>query len=189
MLHRLTKQNSNLQILVNSIENGDNLSIMGCNIGEKLIILNSISDKFILFVAENEKEAVDVYNKFISMKFNAEILLNYPSLEFNEFENLTEFVTKLQRIKNNCEVLVITPEILFNYFPQSNYFNNNQITINKKLSFSLDDLVEKLINFGFKKVDIVEDPNTFSVRGDIVDIFTDKPYRIFYDFDDIEKIV
>lgn len=189
MLHRLTKQNSNLQILVNSIENGDNLSIMGCNIGEKLIILNSISDKFILFVAENEKEAVDVYNKFISMKFNAEILLNYPSLEFNEFENLTEFVTKLQRIKNNCEVLVVTPEILFNYFPQSDYFNNNQITINKKLSFSLDDLVEKLINFGFKKVDIVEDPNTFSVRGDIVDIFTDKPYRIFYDFDDIEKIV
>ena len=100
MLHKLTKQNSNLQILINSIENEDNLSIMGCNIGEKLIILNSIHDKFILFVAENEKEAIDVYNKFVSMRYKVELLINYPSLEFNEFENLTEFVNTLQKMSS-----------------------------------------------------------------------------------------
>ena len=54
-----------------------------------------------------------------------------------------------------------------------------------------DALVSFLINAGYQKEDSVFTPNSFSVRGDIVDVFPayfQNPFRCSFDFDVVERL-
>ena len=56
---------------------------------------------------------------------------------------------------------------------------------------SLETLIRRLLDAGYLRVDPVEDPGSFAVRGEIVDIFppgADLPYRIELFGEEIEKI-
>ena len=71
-------------------------------------------------------------------------------------------------------------------FSPKNFFDA-QIKISVGKNFSQEDLISKLVNFGYERVDDVDTFGKFSVRGGIVDIFavnSPKPYRLEF-FDEI----
>ena len=63
--------------------------------------------------------------------------------------------------------------------------------LSKNCSINYSDLISKLIDFGYVKCPIVTCIGEFSVKGNVVDLFTSKqshPIRIEYDFNVIDRI-
>jgi len=77
--------------------------------------------------------------------------------------------------------LVTYPEAVFEKVVVPNAISSNIIYIKTNDELNLDELYEKLVNYGFERTDFVYEPGQFAVRGGILDIYSfgnEKPYRI-----------
>lgn len=75
-------------------------------------------------------------------------------------------------------------------FSPKNFFDA-QIKIKVGENFSQENLISKLVQFGYERVDDVDTFGKFSVRGGIVDIFavnSPKPYRLEFFDDTVDSI-
>ena len=67
----------------------------------------------------------------------------------------------------------------------------SSLSINLGKDISVQALEKQLIVFGYKKTDTVFEPLTFSVRGEVVDVYTKNhtyPFRILFDYNKIESL-
>jgi len=67
----------------------------------------------------------------------------------------------------------------------------NKIQLKHKQRYSLQVLLENLLNLNYRRVPMVLEPGEFSVRGNVVDIYPAKainPVRIEYDLDYIDRM-
>ena len=67
-------------------------------------------------------------------------------------------------------VIAVTQSLMMPIAPVS-AFKDNIISIVKGQEINRNVLEQKLINSGYKRVDLVSDPGEFEVRGDILDVF------------------
>ncbi len=66
------------------------------------------------------------------------------------------------------------------------------VSLQKNTNLNTDELIEKLVYMGYKRVDFVQEVGQFAIRGDIFDIYpinSTSAYRIDFFYDEIEKIV
>ena len=84
-------------------------------------------------------------------------------------------------LKNKIDVLVAPKTAFFRKFLPKDLFSKLNLTIQKSDLLDRDELVQRLVYWGYEKETVVEEPGQFAVRGDIVDIFSaqyDKPFRV-----------
>lgn len=70
-------------------------------------------------------------------------------------------------------------------------FLRSQITIEREQILEREELLKILINAGYERTDEIDSPGKFSVRGEIVDIFSigsPEPYRINFFDDKVESV-
>ena len=87
--------------------------------------------------------------------------------------------------------IITYPEALEETVPAAEKLSGAMFTLRKGESIRYQDLQERLVNEGFEKVDFVSSPGQFAIRGAVIDIFSyslDKPYRISFFGNEIEKI-
>lgn len=98
----------------------------------------------------------------------------------------------LYKLQNNLvKGAVITVESLMQLYPRADIFKSNTLVLSVNDTFDLAALPQKLIEMGYKRKDVIEREGSFSVRGDIVDLYpigADMPVRIEFFGDTIEKI-
>ena len=89
-------------------------------------------------------------------------------------------------------VFVVTyPDAVDELLPAGDNLRKALFSVNIGEIFPYEKLREKLIEEGFEKVDFVSAPGQYAMRGSVVDIFSyslDKPYRISYFGNEIDKI-
>ena len=179
--------NSNYKLLLQSIENGDNVSVFGLNIGEKLALLQ---DSAILFyVVENADHLPIVIEKLEALGRNVGVISEPIDCFTSEFFDYKPTLTTLCKLKMGMiDTLVITPEILACKFP--NPRNISMINIKRGQDLSLKDFIKNLISLNYKRVEVVSNEGEFSVRGDIIDIYSicGEPVRIYLDYDNVASI-
>ena len=93
-------KNGNFALLQESIENGDNCSVFGLNIGEKLALLSSSAILF--YVVDSIESGAEVLDKFVELGRRPYLLtdaLNPLSSEFEKSENILEFLTLMMQKK------------------------------------------------------------------------------------------
>ena len=75
-------------------------------------------------------------------------------------------------------------------FPNQDFFETKSLKLKVGDSISQQDLLKKLISFGYKRSTMVSDIGEFSIRGDIADIFSlnENPVRIEFWGDEIVDI-
>jgi transcription-repair coupling factor (superfamily II helicase) len=76
---------------------------------------------------------------------------------------------------------VTYPEAVFEKVVVPNALSSNIIHIKTNDELNLEELYERLVNYGFERTDFVYEPGQFAVRGGILDIYSfgnEKPYRI-----------
>ncbi|AKL98583.1 transcription-repair coupling factor [Endomicrobium proavitum] len=67
----------------------------------------------------------------------------------------------------------------------------NSFIIKQNENLRLEEIVQKLISFGYERVPFVEDKLQFAVRGDIVDVWPaagDAPVRILFEYETVEAL-
>jgi transcription-repair coupling factor (superfamily II helicase) len=68
--------------------------------------------------------------------------------------------------------LITYPEALFEKVVLPDTLSKNIIYIKTGDVLGVDQLMEKLVNFGFERTDFVYEPGQFALRGGILDIYS-----------------
>ena len=148
-------------------------------LAEKII---EYSKKKILFITSTEQEALKFQNDFKKVfNKNTEI---FPFQEISLYESVArnkyEYSRQVRLLEEKPEVLFVPVRALLEKFPDEKFFKKNCVTVKKDETLDLKEFIQKLVNLGYKRETMVTDIGEFSVRGDIIDIFTfdENPVRI-----------
>ncbi|MEY4904749.1 MAG: hypothetical protein RLZZ292_2564, partial [Bacteroidota bacterium] len=117
--------------------------------------------------------------------------MQFEALQNDHVLLRTETINKLTSGLTSGEILVTYPEALFEKVVAPQVLNENRINIEVKEQVQVSFLIEILVEYGFDRVDFVFKPGQFSVRGDIVDIFSygnELPYRVELFDEEVEGI-
>ena len=169
-------------------------SFQGVNYPLKLEILNSFLGlgKKVLFVAQNESTALSYRADFASL-FNIDATF-LPASQNKFYEDVPNnpyiYFNQIQALNSNSNFIIADFKALFEKFPTSDFFQNNSIKITKGDTLDYSKIRETLVKFGYKSSSMVSDIGEFSLRGDILDIYTfsNYPFRVEFFSDTIEDI-
>ena len=146
----------------------------------------------------------------LSMELNPLVgsaqILFYPAIGSGSFlksrsaagiESLSarlEVFKKIMEFKDEGKPFIImsTSSSIIDLIPRSKLNRQNSIVIKSKDSVNRDELISRLVNIGYERVNKVFDKGEFSARGDIIDIFDvtgQKPARIDLMDEDVKKII
>lgn len=165
----------------------DKKSFGGFFIGEKVVFLAKFKQFVCLcndFVAASKlKRGLDAVGKKV------EIISCGRETDDAFDENLFPFAKAIQAFfKGQLDGLIFLPSSLSTKFDLKFLLQEEVFCVGQEIS--IQHLYEKLSNFGYQRVDYVQLPGQFAVRGDIVDVFAGQhPTRIEFFDEEIERIV
>lgn len=155
-------------------------------------ILAALTDDFkniLIITSSSEKsEALKAEIKLFS-DINPTTFPAPDTLPGEEMKSSKELIgERLAVLDNNFKGVVVAPvrAVMWN---TSRRLERISVAINRNIR--LDELIKKLVEFGYKRFDIVGERGEFAVRGGIIDIFSlnaDHPIRIELSEDKIESI-
>lgn len=181
---------SNVKILLNSITSPERITVFGCDIDAKLTILYE-TGKFLLLPISDVKEAVLVKEKLSECGCRVEMLCE--KLNYNPFPFDNDYNEKVLKVLNavlteEIDVLIVNPMFLHYHLPSVNWLKNKITTLKAGDRIDVDEFCGFLVKAGFKRTDFVTQEGDFVKKGDIVELFSDKRYRLYFDFDALESI-
>lgn len=99
----------------------------------------------------------------------------------------------LQRVSTSERktIIVSYPEALSEKIATRKILSENALKFGVGEKVDMDFIADALLEYNFEHVDFVVEPGQFAIRGGIVDVFSfanDYPYRIVFDFDEVESI-
>src|SRR5574344_339500 len=129
----------------------------------------------------------------IQLLFFPELPLIYYDVEAQSKDIQNDRMYVLQKIDENQEkkIIVTTIDTLSHPMKPKSTQIDDEIVISKNTDINFDKLVEKLVEFGYERADVVEGKGQFAVRGGIIDIFSisnDMPVRVEFFGDTVDSI-
>ena len=152
-----------------------------------------------IFVLNDADEAAYFYNDLRHILSDENVLF-FPSsykktIRLSQLDSSNEILRTeaLNLLSNvNKPIAVVTyPEAMIQKVVSSEGFRKSTLKIKTGESIDINQLTEKLYDFGFERVDFVYEPGQYSVRGGIVDIFSyafELPYRLDFFGDEVDSI-
>ena len=165
---------------------------------DRVFLMNAVSDESSvkLVLTYSDKRAEQLYS---DLRFYSRDVYMYPAKDilFFSADVHGNAITRkrmdvLRRLASGepCTI-VATVDALFDKIPALSYMNKYIINICTAQRLDVDDLRQKLSALGYDKVDNVEEPGQFAVRGGIIDIYPlteECPYRIDMWDDEVDTI-
>lgn len=181
------------------LENEKDLSLKGISPTQWSFLAASyfsgqLFDSTHVIVCSDQDEAEEVYESLKHLKnisFYPGHSHNIYSSIFSSESALISRWAVLQKLINNIpQVIVTTLEATLLLGPNKSFFQENGFSLKKDDIISPFDLAKKLTEMGYFSSNTVEEPGTFSRRGEIFDIYpvSGDAIRIQYFDDLIEEI-
>ncbi|SIO42739.1 transcription-repair coupling factor [Chitinophaga niabensis] len=153
-----------------------------------------------LFILNDKEEAAYFHNDLEQLT-QALDLFYFPDSfkktgqfqEFNSSHSMlrTEALMKLTGKHVHKKILVTYPEALFEKVAGNTAYNANMIHVKVGETLKVDELLQKLVTWGFEHSDFVYGPGQYAVRGGILDIYSfgnEKPYRFELFGEEVDSI-
>ena len=153
----------------------------------------------ILVIADDRESAAFMHNDLLSM-FSDDKLLFFPAsykrfISEDQKDNSaillrTDVLSKIANGHKNF-IIITYPDAVFEKVITKKSLETNTLKLKQGKALSTDFIVELLDEYNFERVDFVNEPGQFSVRGGIIDIFSfsnEFPYRVDFFGDEIESI-
>ncbi len=142
------------------------------------------SQKRVIFVTATEQNCLK-YKHDLEKFYNTTAKI-FPYQDVSIYDgvapNLYKYAQQTEIIRNldKEELLLVPVRALLEKFPQKSFYKNNLIEIKTGDEIDTAEFAKKLVNLGYKRVTMVSDIGEFSVRGDIIDVFSfsKNPVRI-----------
>ena len=141
-----------------------------------------ISKKKILFITSTEQNALKYQNDLQrAFDLKSEIL---PFQNISMYEtiapNCYEYAEQIRILRSRPDVVIAPVKVMLEKFPDEDFFDKNSVKIKVGEDIDTKKIGETLVQFGYKRSTMVSDIGEFSIRGDIIDIFSldKKPVRI-----------
>lgn len=153
-----------------------------------------------LFVMSDKEEAAYFQNNLKNLLGTKDVFFFPDSFkrpqDFTEVNNnnillRTETVNRLSNSNSKAELAVTYPEALFEKVVRQDVLNEQTLRMRVNEKLDIDFMIDLLVEFEFERVDFVYEPGQFSIRGDIVDVFSfgnEFPYRVELFGKEIESI-
>ena len=128
---------------------------------------------------ENLTGALNLFYFPSSFKNKKNYRLLNPSHVMLRTECLTRFSSPVG--SGRIGTIITYPEALFEKVVLAKTLASNIISIKQGDVLNLEEIMQKLVDYGFERTDFVYQPGQFAIRGGIFDIYSfgnEKPYRI-----------
>jgi transcription-repair coupling factor (superfamily II helicase) len=191
--NNLLLNSSILYKTINELGNKQKINIVGLGEGEKTFLLSFVNKK-IIYICPNDNLIKSIKINFQTLGRKVDCLLQNNISYFDEWQSNEEkeILDKLAKFENNeIDVLIVSVPLLFQRCFSKEIYDSHKIYLKTKNEINLDELTERLVNFGYDRVNMVEHSGQISKRGDILDVFSPGykvPFRIEFFGDTIESI-
>ena len=179
-----------------------NLQITGCIDSGLVHMMKLVSDGFKatncckIILTFSEQRAREIYE---DMKFFEKASYYYPSKDFIFYsagfkgkQIVTERMRVLKAIAENEDATIIaTLDAFMDKLAPISYLKDASVVIDYDSIIDMDAFSLILIAMGYEKVELVEMPGQFAIRGSIIDVFSlieELPFRIDLWDDTIDSI-
>ncbi len=128
----------------------------------------------------------DVLLFSVEESLRVEAIASTPTMYANQMETLANIC-----LVDKQRVIVTHPAALIRYLPKVEAFKKHILHLEVGQIISLNTIKQLLIESGYKYTSRVDQPLTFSSRGDVIDVFSiqeDNPIRIEFFDDEIDSI-
>lgn len=151
----------------------------------KTLLLGQLSvneGKKLIFLTDSEQTAIKYRNdleKFLNVESDIFPYQDGSAYDSN-IRNLYKYSKQLELINSSKNVLIMPVKSVFEKFPSKEFISRNSLEIKIDDEIDIRDLSSKLVGLGYRKSTMVVDVGEFSVRGDIVDVYSlsENPVRI-----------
>ncbi len=144
--------------------------------------ISKISKKKVLFITSTEQNALKYQSDLRkAYNVNSEIL---PFQNISMYETISpngyEYGEQIRILREKPEIVIAPVKVMLEKFPSEKFFEENSVKIKVGDDIDVKEIGEILIKFGYKRSTMVSDIGEFSIRGDIIDIYSldKKPVRI-----------
>lgn len=167
------------------VKTGCSFSVTGLITVLRLFLLKKISEiskKKVLFITSTEQNALK-YQNDLKRAFEVEAeLLPFQNISMYEtiLQNGYEYAEQVRILRENPAFVIAPAKVLLEKFPDEKFFTENSLNIKIGDVIDVKKIGEILVKFGYKRSTMVSDIAEFSIRGDIIDIYSldKKPVRI-----------
>ena len=143
---------------------------------------HKISKKKVLVITSTEQNALKYQNDLKKAYGVDASLLPLQNISMYESvsSNVYDYAEQLKILMEKPDIVITPVKTLLEKFPDENFIRKNSVKIKVGDEINVKEFTQKLVNLGYKRATMVSDIAEFSVRGDIIDIFSlDKaPVRI-----------
>ncbi|MFW6006952.1 MAG: transcription-repair coupling factor [Halanaerobiales bacterium] len=202
-LNRIFLKDEKTKKLLNLLQKNKNIKVSGLNNSRMALFTGNVYEKLnnlIFLITYDNYRINEIYEDLIRVIDEDEISV-FPHQEILPHEEIMpEYTTARSRIKamqkclygkNQSKIVLTSGEALLRKLIPSSIFNQYTITLKTGQNLSLQNITKIINTMGYERVKKIEEPQQFSVRGGILDIFpltSDKPYRIELFGDEIDSI-
>ncbi|MBI4676170.1 MAG: DEAD/DEAH box helicase, partial [Elusimicrobia bacterium] len=102
-----------------------------------------------------------------------------------------ERLASLRRLEEGARLILATGEALSSPLPRPEEFAASGARFDRGARSKRSEAVDRLVAAGYRRVEFVESPGEFAVRGAVLDLFAVEPaaaVRVFYDEDTVESL-
>lgn len=177
MLNLDLENNKNYSQLKRNLLKSKSFVVTGLTSFLRLLLLQKISEssnRKLIFITATEQNALKYQNDLkAAFGINSEVL---PYQNVSVYEsvspNLYDYSKQLNVLNSGSEVIIAPVKALLEKFPDKNFIENK--SINLKVGDEIDSkkFAQKLVDLGYKRSTMVSDLSEFSIRGDIIDVFS-----------------
>lgn len=168
-----------------NLESANSFVVTGLTSFLRLILLSCIkehSKKKILFITSSEQNALK-YQSDLTHAFGIDSeVLPYQNVSLYEpvSPNLYDYLTQIRVLETQPNVVISPVKALLEKFPRADFFKTNSIKLEIGKELDVGKFSASLVHMGYKRSTMVSDIGEFSVRGDIIDVFSldEHPLRI-----------
>ena len=177
------------------------IQVAGLSGSSPAMLINSIYRELgqpIVVVTAGPEEAHDLFDD-LSFLLGPQKVGHFPSRQILPYdfrapigEIIGQRISTLAGLVNGTiEVVVCPTRALIEPTVTKDNLARNQIHLQVGREYQLDEVVQRLVRLGFRRVPVVEEVGDFALRGGLIDLFTpgfDAPVRVEFFGDEVETI-
>ncbi len=136
--------------------------------------IQKITEKKILVITSTEQNALK-YQNDLKKAFGVDSeLIPFQNISMYESvaPNRYDYAEQVRILLEKPDVVIAPVKTLLEKFPTEDFYNKNSLNLKIGDEIDVKEIAQNLVNLGYKRSTMVSDIGEFSIRGDIIDIFS-----------------